>query len=122
MDATQASASKPRLIVRLIARKAVTLAILAVVFGWLYAWALPWAYPPDRAAGFGHGLLHGALMPLSLPSLVTGHDVRIYDDNNTGRLYKIGYICGVDLCGIVFIGPLFWRPRKVTSTNSDKSQ
>jgi hypothetical protein len=122
MDTIQASAAKQRSLIRLILRKAVTLAVIAVMFGWLYAWALPLAYPPDRAAGFGYGLLHGALMPLSLPSLVTGHDVRIYDDNNTGRFYKIGYICGVDLCGIAFIGPLFWRPRKVTSTSPGKSQ
>jgi hypothetical protein len=122
MDTTQASAAKRRLLLRLILRKVVTLAVVAVVFGWLYAWALPLAYPPDRAAGFGYGMLHGALMPLSLPSLVTGHEVRIYDDNNTGRFYKIGYICGVDLCGIAFIGPLFWRPRKVTSTSPGKSQ
>lgn len=122
MDATQVSTAKPRLTVRLVVRKAATLAVVTVVFGWLYAWALPWAYSPDRPAGFGYGMLHGALMPLSLPSLVTGHDVRIYDDNNAGRLYKIGYICGVDLCGIAFIGPLFWRPRKITSTSSGKSQ
>ncbi len=122
MDTTQASDAKPRLTVRFIARKAATLAVVTVVFGWLYAWALPWAYSSDRSAGFGYGMLHGALMPLSLPSLVTGHDVQIYTDHNTGRLYKIGYICGVDLCGIAFIGPLFWRPRKVKSTNSGKSQ
>lgn len=107
---------------RWILRKALTLAVVIIVFGWLYSWASPSAYPPHRVAGFGYGFLHGALMPLSLPSLVTGHDVSIYDENNTGRLYKIGYICGVDVCGLVFIGPLFWRPRQVTSTNSGKSQ
>jgi hypothetical protein len=122
MDTIQASAAKRPPFLRLLLRKAVTLVVVAVVFGWLYAWALPLAYAPDRAAGFGYGLLHGALMPLSLPSLVTGHEVRIYDDHNTGRFYKIGYICGVDLCGLAFIGPLFWRPRKVTSTSTGKSQ
>lgn len=96
----------------MILRKLVTLAVVTVVFGWFYSWASPWAFPASRPAGFGYGLLHGALMPLSLPSLVTGHDVAIYDDHNTGRVYKIGYICGVDVCGLVFIGPLFWRPRK----------
>ena len=105
----------------MIVRKLVTLAIVGIIFGWLYSWATPWAYP-NRAAGFGYGILHGALMPLSLPSLVMGCDVKIYDNDNTGNIYKIGYICGVDLCGLVFIGPLFWRPRKLTSTSSDKSQ
>jgi hypothetical protein len=122
MDTTQASAATRRPAIRLIVRKVVTLAVVIAVFAWLYAWMLPRAYPPGRAAGFGYGMLHGALMPLSLPSLVTGRDVQIYDNDNTGRLYKIGYICGVDLCGIAFIGPLFWRPRKVTSTSPGKSQ
>ena len=122
MDTTQAPVSKPRQLAKLIARKTATLVVVTFVFGWLYSWASPWAFPPDRAAGFSYGLLHGALMPLSLPSLVIGRDVRIYDDDNTGRIYKIGYICGVDLCGIAFIGPLFWRPRQVTSASSGKSQ
>jgi hypothetical protein len=122
MDATQTPAPKPRNLVKLIVRKVVTLAVVVVVFGWLYNWATPWAYPPDRTAGFGYGLVHGALMPISLPGLVTGRDVRIYDDNNSGRLYKIGYICGVDICGLIFIGPLFWRPRHPTSASSGKSQ
>ena len=121
-DATQARPSKSRDLIKLILRKAVTLAAVTLVFGWLYSWASPWAYPPDRAAGFGYGMLHGALMPLSLPSLVVGRDVPIYDDNNSGRIYKIGYICGVNVCGLLFIGPIFWRPRGVTSTSSDKSR
>lgn len=122
MDSTQASGSKPRQSAGLIARKVITLVIVAFLFGWLYAWVSPWAFPRQQTAGFGYGILHGVMMPLSLPSLVTGHDVQIYDNHNTGRLYKIGYICGVDICGIVFIGPLFWRPRKLTSANSAKSQ
>jgi hypothetical protein len=122
MDPTQAPVSKSRRLAGVVMRKAATLAVVTVVFGWFYSWALPWAYPPNRAAGFGYGMLHGALMPLSLPSLVIARDVQMYDDDNTGRLYKIGYICGVDLCGIAFIGPLFWRPRKITSASSGKSQ
>ncbi len=120
LDAAQAGPSKSRDLIKLILRKAVTLAIVTLVFGWLYSWASPWAYPPDRAVGFGYGMLHGALMPLSLPSLVVGRDMPIYDDNNSGRIYKIGYICGVNVCGLLFIGPIFWRPRNVTSTSSDK--
>jgi len=127
MHTTQASAGSWRPKIALILRKAVTLVVVTLVFGWLYAWASPWAYPPDRPAGFAYGFLHGALMPLSLPSLVSGHDVRIYDDHNRGRSYKIGYICGVNVCGLVFIGPLFWRPKPkpasaaITSPSSDKS-
>lgn len=121
-DETQAQPAKSRELIKFILRKAVTLAVVTVVFGWLYSWASPWAYTKNRTAGFAYGMLHGALMPLSLPSLVIGRDVPIYDDNNAGRIYKIGYICGVNICGLVFIGPLFWRPRGVTSTSSDKSR
>jgi hypothetical protein len=122
MDATQVPAAKTHRLAKLILRKAATLAVVTVVFGWLYGWASPWAFPPDRVVGFGYGMLHGAMMPISLPSLVVGRDVPIYDDKNAGRLYKIGYICGVNICGLVFIGPLFWRPRPVTSTSSAESR
>lgn len=110
MDSTQAPTGKPGKFVKMLVRKLVTLAIVTFIFGYFYSWASPWAFPPKRTVGFGFGCLHGALMPLSLPSLVVGRDVPIYDTDNAGRLYKIGYICGVDVCGIIFIGPLFWRP------------
>jgi len=122
MDATQAPAAKPRSRSKWLLRKAATLAIVTAAFGWFYGWASPWAFPQNRTAGFSFGLLHGAMMPLSLPSLVIGRDVPIYDTNNSGRIYKIGFICGVDICGLIFIGPLFWRPRTATSTSSGKSQ
>jgi hypothetical protein len=124
MDSYQIPAKKPALIMFLL-RKAVVIALVTLVFGWLYGWAAPWAYATKQPAGFTCGLLHGAMMPLSLPSLVIGKDVPIYAVENSGRPYKIGYICGVNICGLVFIGPLFWRPRRpvpVTSTSSGKSQ
>lgn len=121
-DATQAPPAKSRHLAKFILRKAATIVVVTVVFGWLYGWASPWAFSRDRTAGFAYGLLHGAMMPLSLPSLVVGRDVTIYDDNNVGRIYKIGYICGVNICGLIFIGPLFWRPRPATSTSSEKSR
>ena len=88
------------------------LAIATVVLGWLYGWASPWAFPKNKTSGFGLGMLHGAMMPLALPSLVLGRDVEIFAADNSGRFYKIGYICGIDICGLVFIGPLFWRPKR----------
>jgi hypothetical protein len=125
MDATPALGKTKTGFAGFIIRKIITVAVVTVIFGWLYGWASPWAFVNTRPAGFAFGLLHGAMMPLSLPSLVVGKDVPIYDENNLGRFYKIGYICGVNICGLVFIGPLFWRPQPkvvVTSTNSDKSQ
>jgi hypothetical protein len=92
-------------------RKGLTLAVVTVVFGWFYGWAAPRAFPQGRAADFKYGVLHGALMPLSLPSLLIGKDVPIYDPENSGRGYKIGYICGINLCGLVFFGSAFYRPK-----------
>ena len=100
-------------------RKAVTLAVVTVVFGWFYGWASPWAFPRDQKADFKYGLLHGALMPLSLPTLLLGKDVPIYASETTGRGYKIGYICGINICGLFFFGAAFRGP-KTTSTSSGK--
>lgn len=123
MEAIQASVTKKSGLARFLARKIITVAVVTVVFGWLYGWASPWAFSARTPSGFSYGLLHGAMMPLSLPSLLIGKDVTIYNDNNAGRIYKIGYICGVNICGLIFIGPLFWRPRTaVTSTNAERSQ
>jgi hypothetical protein len=60
-------------------------------------------------AGFSRGLLHGALMPCHLPYLLVGFDMRIYAANNAGRTYNLGYTLGVNLCGAVFFGFVFWR-------------
>jgi len=106
-------------------RKAVTMAVVTVAFGYFYGWAAPRAFPLLPVPGFGYGMLHGALMPIALPSLVLGQDVPIYAAVNSGRFYKIGYIAGINLCGLAFFGPLFWRParerEKITETSSQKS-
>src|SRR5208283_388928 len=60
-------------------------------------------------AGFYHGLLQGALMPAAMPNLLLGRDVTIYAPNNTGLTYKLGYTVGVNTCGAIFFGILFWR-------------
>ena len=60
-------------------------------------------------AGFGRGMLQGALMPGALPNLLVGNDVVIYAPNNTGRTYKLGYTCGVNAFGAIFFGWFFWR-------------
>jgi hypothetical protein len=106
-------------LVRHFLRKAATMAVVTVVFGWFYGWASPWAFPKNRTADFKYGVLHGALMPLSLPALIMGNDVSIYDSDNSGRPYKIGYICGINACGLLFFGLAF---RRSTSTKIDKSQ
>jgi hypothetical protein len=62
----------------------------------------------DEPAGFGLGIVHGALMPLALPRLAFGSDVTIYAIHNTGRTYHLGYTLGVNLCGALFFGFSFW--------------
>lgn len=91
--------------------KITTLILLGLVFGWAYGWAAPRFYGLERIPGFKLGVLHGALMPVALPTLLMGKDVPIYATNNSGRIYKIGYIAGINLCGIIFFGSAFWRPR-----------
>jgi hypothetical protein len=62
-----------------------------------------------RPAGFSRGVLQGALMPMALPNLLVGRDVTIYSHVNTGVKYKLGYTTGVNACGAVFFGVLYWR-------------
>jgi hypothetical protein len=86
--------------------------IVSALLGWSYGWSSSRAFPPNKTFGFGYGMLHGALMPLALPSLLMGRDVEIFAADNSGRFYKIGYIFGINLCGLAFFGPLFWRPTR----------
>ncbi len=62
-----------------------------------------------RPAGFSRGMLQGALMPMAMPNLLVGRDVTIYSPTNTGVSYKLGYTVGVNGCGAIFFGFLFWR-------------
>jgi hypothetical protein len=97
---------------RLWLKKIIYFLTASLLLGWFYGWASPRAFPKDKTFGFGYGMLHGALMPLALPSLLLGQDVEIFATDNSGRRYKIGYICGINVCGLSFFGPLFWRPRR----------
>ena len=101
--------ASPALLKRL-ALKAATFLLLGLLLGFGYDWAAPRFYGPERVAGFQLGVLHGALMPVALPSLLLGKDVPIYADKNQGRIYKLGYIAGINACGFVFFGLAFWRP------------
>jgi hypothetical protein len=95
--------------------KKITIFLIAsALLGSAYGWSLSRAFPTDRTFGFGYGMLHGALMPLALPALLLGRDVEIYAADNSGRSYKIGYICGINICGLTFFGSLFWRPKHRT--------
>lgn len=91
--------------------QAARLVVVGIVFGWLYAFAGPKLFPKDAPAGFYYGILHGAFMPMAMPSLVIGKDVPIYAPNNTGRFYKLGYTFGINICGFFFFGLAFAKPK-----------
>lgn len=63
--------------------------------------------------GFGRGILHGVLMPFALPNLVVGQNVTIYQTNNIGRLYNLGFTMGVNCCGLVFFTYSSWRLKRL---------
>ena len=98
-------------------KKVVLFLAVAFLLGWIYGVASPRVYPRDGRLGFGYGMLHGGLMPMALPSLVMGQDVEIFAVNNTGRTYKLGYIVGINVCGLIFFGSAFWRPRNQPPCN-----
>jgi hypothetical protein len=100
--------------VRRLAVKAATLIVAGLLLGFGYDWAAPRFYGPEHVAGFRLGMLHGALMPVALPSLLLGKDVPIYAEKNQGRIYKLGYIIGINACGFVFFGLSFWRPNRAS--------
>ncbi len=83
--------------------------LLAVLIGIMLNWFAATLDRSARPAGFARGVVQGVLMPMSLPNLLVGHDVVIYSANNTGVSYKLGYTAGVNGCGAIFFGVLFWR-------------
>ena len=88
--------------------------VVAIAIGSTLHWALKrMERHNEQPSGFAQGVVHGALMPLALPNLVMGDDVNIYAANNTGRTYKLGYIAGVNVCGLIFFGYVFWRWRRL---------
>ena len=98
--------------VKFAAFKIAVLTVMAVALGLVQGWACSSTYKPDHVAGFRAGILHGMLMPAALPGLLVGQDLPIYAPNNSGRLYNIGYILGINTCGFLFFGVGFWRPRR----------
>ncbi len=115
MPVTQAPGRFAGLSIRDWTKKVVVFLVASLLLGWLYGWASPRVFPKEAKLGFGYGMLHGALMPMALPSLLMGQYVDIFAANNSGRSYKIGYICGINLCGLIFFGSAFWKPGEKSS-------
>lgn len=85
---------------------------MGLILGLAYDWAVPRFYGSDKPCTFALGMLHGALMPTALPALLMGRDVPIYASGTTPQIYKIGYIAGINACGMFFFGVAFRQPKK----------
>jgi hypothetical protein len=83
--------------------------VVTVAFGRVLQYSVKASQQGDRLPGFTTGIAHGALMPCGFPMLLLGRDLPIYAERNTGRTYKLGYTLGVNLCGAVFFGSVYWR-------------
>jgi hypothetical protein len=106
------SASDRSFKTKVLIARIILLTAISLGLGFTHAWASTRYYQPDYVAGFGTGMMEGALMPAALPGLVGGKDLPIYAPNNLGRPYKIGYILGLNTCGTIFFGVAFWQPRR----------
>ena len=108
MSDTQVKVPRPGRWVKICTRLACFLALAALIGATLNRLATS-LDRDSNPAGFGRGVVQGALMPMSLPNLLAGRDITIYSQNNTGVTYKIGYTTGVNACGALFFGVVFWR-------------
>lgn len=48
-----------------------------------------------QSAGFWAGLWHGLIVPITFLVCIFNPNVRIYETNNRGRLYDLGFLIGV---------------------------
>lgn len=90
-------------------RRVLTILAVAYCIGYLLNASNRYMEKSGTQAGFGRGLLNGAMMPAAMPNLAMGKDVTIYAPNNNGIPYKLGYTAGVNICGAVFFGLFFLR-------------
>jgi hypothetical protein len=112
MADTQVKVAPPLKLWQRITRRILSFLIFATLVGCIVNVAIRASNQAQGPAGFGRGVLHGALMPAALPNLVVGNDVSIYALVNTGRTYKLGYTVGVNACGAIFFGIFFLRLRR----------
>jgi hypothetical protein len=55
--------------------------------------------PHTRPAGFLAGLWHGLIAPVAFFVSLFQPKVRIYETNNCGRLYDLGFMIGITVHG-----------------------
>ena len=116
MTAAQVKPTDPKQAWTRILKGTISVLFVAFVLGYGMRHASAAMERNPAPAGFVRGMLQGALMPCALPNLLVGNDVSIYNANNNGIRYKLGYTCGVNACGAIFFGLFFlrlnrWRKR-----------
>jgi hypothetical protein len=74
------------------------------------------AYHQDNPAGFFSGIWHGWIAPVSLIISLFNGSIRIYEANNTGFLYDLGFYMAI----ISGFGGLSLTRKKIKS-NKEKS-
>ncbi len=99
----------PGQFLRKILLRIVTILVVAYLIGFLLDLSNHYLEQVNGPAGFGRGLLNGAMMPAAMPNLAMGKDLSIYAANNNGLPYKLGYTMGVNICGAIFFGIFFVR-------------
>ena len=97
-----------------LARFAMTVA-LALGISWGCGKAMEIDAKMSHPPGLFRGMLHGAMMPIAWPTLLSGVDQEIYAARNEGRPYKLGYSLGVNLSGLVFFGWFFLAASQLRS-------
>ncbi|WP_142413885.1 hypothetical protein [Hathewaya massiliensis] len=51
--------------------------------------------PGAQAAGFLAGVWHGLIAPITFIVSMFNPNIRIYETNNVGRLYDLGFVIGI---------------------------
>ncbi len=72
---------------------------------------------PGNKAGFWAGLWHGLIIVITFIISLFNKTVRIYEGNNTGWPYNLGYLIGLffSVGGGIRASPRRWKKKRYTS-------
>jgi hypothetical protein len=56
-------------------------------------------FTPEESAGFWYGLWHGIIVVVAFIISLFADTVQIYELNNNGGWYNLGYVLGIVICG-----------------------
>lgn len=70
---------------------------------------------PDHTGnvdGFFSGLWHGFIMLFTFFGMLFDEPVGIYEDNNNGPWYNLGYVLGAAVFMVIVVAPFYYRSRR----------